>query len=93
MKKFLKFFGIVILAVAVVAAGVGVGYMIKEKGLLNPADKPNDGTLATEPSTQVGADDIDVEKVYNDFLASAEAEKYYHLLEDDGDEGLKYSGK
>lgn len=93
MKKFLKLFGVVILVVAVVTAGVGVGYLIKEKGLMNPADKPNSETVATEPSTDAGTTDIDVEKIYKDFLASTEAEKYYHLLEDDEDEGFKYSGK
>ncbi len=88
MKKVLI---IVILVVAVIAAGVGVGYLMKEKGLLNSDDKTNNETVATEPSTKECADNVDIEKVYNDYLDSEEAEKYYHLLE--GDEELKYSGK
>ena len=81
MKKFLKFIITVILAIAVVFAGVGVGYIIKEKGLLNGADEQTNGEQPT----------ADVEKIYKDYFDSAEAEKYFHLLED-GDGGLKYSG-
>lgn len=89
MKKILKALLVIVLACAVVAAGVGVGYLIKEKGLLNGADEQ----INNEQPTVESEEPVDVEKIYTDFLASAEAEKYYHLLEDDGDEGLKYSGK
>lgn len=94
MKKSVKVLIGIILTTAVVAACVGTGYLIKQKWWLDTGDKPPvNETVATAPSTEAGKTDIDEEKIYTDYLNSAEAEKYYHLLEDDGDEGFKYSGK
>lgn len=91
MKKVLI---IGILMVAVLAAGFTAGYFVKNQDTADSAAGSEKGTTAsTESLTDNAVADIDVEKIYNDFLASAEAEKYYHLLEDDEDEGFKYSGK
>ncbi|MEE1064549.1 MAG: hypothetical protein UH249_00280 [Acutalibacteraceae bacterium] len=91
MKKVLI---IGILVVAVLAAGFTAGYFVKNQDTADSTAGSEKGTTAsTESSTDDAVADIDVEKIYNDFLASAEAEKYYHLLEDDEDEGFKYSGK
>lgn len=81
MKKISRFFIIIVLILALGTAGV-FGYLYFSK------DNPNDDVPGTK-----SFDTVDIEKVYKDYLDSAEAEKYYHLLEDDGDEGFKYSGK
>ena len=91
MKKVLI---IGILVVAVLAAGFTAGYLVKNQDTADSAAGSEKGTTAsTESSTDDAVADIDVEKIYNDFLASAEAEKYYHLLEDDEYEDYKYGGK
>lgn len=89
MKKILKALLAIVLAGAVVAAGVGVGYLIKEKGLFNSADEQ----INNEQPADENKEPINVEKIYTDYLNSAEAEKYYHLLEDDGTEGFEYIGE
>lgn len=73
----MKKFVSVLVIIAIIAAAGIGGYFIADKGLLKPE----------EPQT------VDEEKLYTYYLNSTEAEKYYHLLEDDANPLYKYSGE
>lgn len=91
MFKMKKGLIIGILVVAVLAVGFTAGYLVKNQDSAAESDKGT--TASTEASTKESANGVDIEKVYNDFLASSEAEKYYHLLEEDEGEEYIYSGE
>lgn len=73
----MKKFVSVLVIIALIAAAGIGGYFIADKGLLKPEESQT----------------VDEEKLYTYYLNSTEAEKYYHLLEDDANPLYKYSGE